>query len=252
VVLTVAAIDKGQLSGSTLVVVNIVDINDNAPEFLQKQQTVTVSQTLPVNSVVAFVIASDKDSGINGEVTYLIKPSLYSSYFRIDKTLGIVTSAKSMQDLKISSFNISILATDQAKALSLSSEDNITINIDVSDTETITTDRPDDGETTENGQSGVGNVVTTPVPTQTNNNSCAYCENMYDDGTCDRITITQASTSADDIKFLYWLIPLLFTLCTAVVILCMIIVYWYVTSVILFLRCNDRSIISGGIFYNGF
>ncbi|XP_047585513.1 protocadherin beta-18-like [Lutra lutra] len=70
--LTLTALDGGSppRSGTTLVRVLVLDINDNAPEFERPVYEVQVPENSPVDSLVIRVSATDLDAGIYGELSY--------------------------------------------------------------------------------------------------------------------------------------------------------------------------------------
>lgn len=54
------------------VIIDILDINDNAPEFLSKIYTIVVPENVKIFSSVVNLTAYDPDEGIGGEVKYEI------------------------------------------------------------------------------------------------------------------------------------------------------------------------------------
>jgi hypothetical protein len=50
------------------------DENDNAPIFTEEIYVITISENLPVGTVIGNVLAPDADSGTNGEVFYTSSP----------------------------------------------------------------------------------------------------------------------------------------------------------------------------------
>ncbi|KAL0607959.1 Protocadherin beta-7 [Plecturocebus cupreus] len=70
--LALTALDGGSppRSGTALVRIMVVDINDNAPEFVQSLYKVQVPENSAVGSMVVSVSARDLDAGSNGEITY--------------------------------------------------------------------------------------------------------------------------------------------------------------------------------------
>lgn len=70
--LTLTALDGGSLarSGTALVPILVLDINDNIPEFVQSLYKVQVPENSPVGSLVVTVSARDLDTGSNGEIVY--------------------------------------------------------------------------------------------------------------------------------------------------------------------------------------
>ncbi|XP_032952932.1 protocadherin beta-18-like [Rhinolophus ferrumequinum] len=70
--LTLTALDGGSppKSGTAVVRVLVLDINDNAPEFERPVYKVQVPENSPLDSLVVKVSATDLDAGINGELSY--------------------------------------------------------------------------------------------------------------------------------------------------------------------------------------
>ncbi|RXM28742.1 Protocadherin Fat 4 [Acipenser ruthenus] len=68
----VTASDMGvpQRTSSLIVAVNVHDVNDNPPVFDQLSYEVTILESEPVNTRFCKVQATDKDFGLNGEITY--------------------------------------------------------------------------------------------------------------------------------------------------------------------------------------
>ncbi|XP_056358036.1 protocadherin alpha-2-like isoform X3 [Oenanthe melanoleuca] len=74
----VEARDKGSppLSGHCKVVLEVLDVNDNAPEVWVTSLSVPVSEDASVGTVVALLSVSDRDSGANGRVRCWVWPAL--------------------------------------------------------------------------------------------------------------------------------------------------------------------------------
>ncbi|KAM6196157.1 protocadherin alpha-6-like [Sarcoramphus papa] len=74
--LQVDAADQGNppLSGHCKVVVEVVDVNDNAPEVWVTSLSVPVPEDASVGTVVALLSVSDRDSGANGRVRCAVWP----------------------------------------------------------------------------------------------------------------------------------------------------------------------------------
>uniref|UniRef100_A0A8C9F9H4 FAT atypical cadherin 4 n=1 Tax=Pavo cristatus TaxID=9049 RepID=A0A8C9F9H4_PAVCR len=70
----ILASDMGvpQLSSTFILTVSVHDVNDNPPVFDQLSYEITILESEPVNSRFFKVQASDKDSGVNGEIAYSI------------------------------------------------------------------------------------------------------------------------------------------------------------------------------------
>jgi Cadherin domain len=89
------AIDGGApqaKTGSTMLIVNVLDINDNRPKFTNNAYDITVAENTPPGTVVLQVAATDGDTGNNGLVEYSFTTSTLNSaagrLFTIDNTTG--------------------------------------------------------------------------------------------------------------------------------------------------------------------
>ncbi|KAM5298223.1 protocadherin beta-18-like [Ctenodactylus gundi] len=114
--LILKALDGGSppRSGTTLIRVVVLDINDNMPEFEKTTYAVQVAENSPVGSLVIKVSATDLDTGINGELSYS-----FSRMSRdVQKTFTIHPISgelhlKALLDFElIQSYTINIQATD--------------------------------------------------------------------------------------------------------------------------------------------
>ncbi|XP_065591109.1 protocadherin alpha-3-like [Cyrtonyx montezumae] len=74
--LQIEAKDEGfnPLSGHCKVVVQVLDVNDNAPEVWVTSLSVPVSEDAALGTVVALLSVSDRDSGPNGRVRCAVRP----------------------------------------------------------------------------------------------------------------------------------------------------------------------------------
>ncbi|XP_070797114.1 protocadherin alpha-5-like [Pituophis catenifer annectens] len=84
--LQIVAEDKGSspLSGHCEVFVDVLDMNDNIPEVFVNSLSVPLPEDSTPGTVVAILSTSDKDSGINGQVTCVLQPS--DMPFKIEST----------------------------------------------------------------------------------------------------------------------------------------------------------------------
>uniref|UniRef100_A0A671T8N5 Protocadherin Fat 4-like n=1 Tax=Sinocyclocheilus anshuiensis TaxID=1608454 RepID=A0A671T8N5_9TELE len=128
--LTIHAVDNGvpSLSGSLILTISVYDVNDNAPVFDQLSYEVTILESKPVNSRFFKVEASDKDSGLNGEIVYDIISGNTNYAFGIfpDGQLYIKADLdREVQDW----YSLLVVAKDRAVE-PLSASVNVTILLD--------------------------------------------------------------------------------------------------------------------------
>lgn len=79
---------QGGLSAQTYVHIEVKDLNDNAPVFNPDEYTVSISSHTQPGAEIINVIATDRDSGRFGQVSYDILPGDVSSLFALEKQTG--------------------------------------------------------------------------------------------------------------------------------------------------------------------
>uniref|UniRef100_A0A8D2DH98 Cadherin domain-containing protein n=1 Tax=Sciurus vulgaris TaxID=55149 RepID=A0A8D2DH98_SCIVU len=113
--LTLTALDGGvpPRSGTVTVRIEVVDINDNAPKFLQSLYEVQVPENTPINSLVLIVSARDLDAGTHGSVAYtLFQGGEVSQPFVIDEITGEIHLQRALDFEATQHYNVEIVATD--------------------------------------------------------------------------------------------------------------------------------------------
>ncbi|XP_054454182.1 protocadherin alpha-3-like [Anoplopoma fimbria] len=131
----VEASDKGQppMSAHCKVLVEVIDVNDNAPEITVTSLYTTVKEDAHPGTVVALVSVLDKDGGKNGEVNILIKNEVPLKLERNYKNYYSLLVDGPLDRESVSNYNVTIVATDKGTP-SLSSTSVLSIHIsDVND-----------------------------------------------------------------------------------------------------------------------
>ncbi|XP_063784878.1 protocadherin alpha-13-like isoform X13 [Pseudophryne corroboree] len=133
----ITARDEGSppLSVLKTLKVDISDVNDNAPQFLQPVDVIFIRENNPPGSHVYTASASDPDISQNSFITYSIRESTIdgipiSSYISINPENGKVFALVSFDHEQVNYFQCHIKATD-AGLHPLSS--NLTLNIFIQD-----------------------------------------------------------------------------------------------------------------------
>ncbi|XP_030224429.1 protocadherin alpha-3 isoform X15 [Gadus morhua] len=129
----IQASDKGAVAFTTdkSVIINIIDVNDNAPEI----EVMSYSKSLPEDSksgtTVAVITVKDSDSGINGKVLCFINQDVpFTLTPSVQNNMFSIVTKKTLDREKQSQYDVTIIAKDAGEP-SLSSEK--TIRIDISD-----------------------------------------------------------------------------------------------------------------------
>uniref|UniRef100_A0A2K5DDX7 Protocadherin beta 12 n=1 Tax=Aotus nancymaae TaxID=37293 RepID=A0A2K5DDX7_AOTNA len=110
------ALDGGSppRSGTALVRVVVVDVNDNSPEFEQAFYEVEILENSILGSLVVTVSAWDLDSGTNGELSYTFSHASEDIHktFEIHQKSGEITLTAPLDFESIESYSMIIQATD--------------------------------------------------------------------------------------------------------------------------------------------
>ncbi|XP_015453422.1 protocadherin beta-17-like [Pteropus alecto] len=114
--LTLTALDGGSppRTGTSQVIIVVLDINDNAPEFDQLLYEVQVLENSPVGSLVITVSARDLDAGTHGELSYSFFQSSNQiiQVFEINAITGEIRLKRMLDFEEIQSYRMEIEASD--------------------------------------------------------------------------------------------------------------------------------------------
>ncbi|NXP29641.1 PCDBE protein, partial [Scytalopus superciliaris] len=131
--MVVKATDGGGLSAHCKVHVEVLDVNDNAPEIALTSLTASIPEDAPPRTVVALFSVRDRDSGDNGRTECSIDGDLpFSLTLTFDNDYELRTNAALDRESK-AQYNITITAMDWGTTR-LSSQETIFVQIsDVND-----------------------------------------------------------------------------------------------------------------------
>ena len=79
--------DSLQRSSNVTIKLNVLDVNDNAPQFVQSLYAVSVAETV-TNTILLTLHCIDNDEGVNADITYYIVDGNGLNHFSVDPTLG--------------------------------------------------------------------------------------------------------------------------------------------------------------------
>ena len=136
--LTVAAVDGGlvphPLTGTTTVLVTILDYNEFAPMFNESFYEAVVTENADNGTFIAELFASDEDATApNNLIRYSLQGNR-SHAFSVDPELGVVTVAGEVDWEEGGVFNITVVASDSALENPLSDEVELMVTVlDVND-----------------------------------------------------------------------------------------------------------------------
>uniref|UniRef100_A0A8C3XJE3 Cadherin domain-containing protein n=1 Tax=Chelydra serpentina TaxID=8475 RepID=A0A8C3XJE3_CHESE len=132
----IKATDKSAfpLTGHCTMVVEVLDVNDNAPELAVTSLSLPVPEYSPPGTVVALVSVSDRDSGDNGKVTCSIPPNLPFQLVFTFKNYHSLVLAEAVDRERVSEYKIILVTARDEGAPSLSASSSILVPIaDVND-----------------------------------------------------------------------------------------------------------------------
>ncbi|XP_063784895.1 protocadherin gamma-B2-like isoform X17 [Pseudophryne corroboree] len=116
--LTLTALDGGNpvRSGTALVRIIVTDANDNFPVFTQQVYKVSVNENIPINTTVITVNATDRDEGVNGQITYSFSKTSgnvhHTGTFSIHPISGEIKTNSQLDFELTSNYELSVQAKD--------------------------------------------------------------------------------------------------------------------------------------------
>uniref|UniRef100_A0A669E649 Protocadherin 2 alpha a 15 n=1 Tax=Oreochromis niloticus TaxID=8128 RepID=A0A669E649_ORENI len=132
-VLSLTALDGGKppKSSEMNILVNVLDINDNAPAFSKDDYSVTLNENTPLGTIVVQVNAIDLDDGPNGDVVYSFGKSINQkdlNLFAISPLTGELSVKGLINYEEREKYEIEIQASDKGMA-PLTTEKSVKIKI---------------------------------------------------------------------------------------------------------------------------
>ncbi|CAE1305854.1 DCHS1_2 [Acanthosepion pharaonis] len=123
------------MSSNITVIINVIDINDNAPMFDTDPVELSVQENTPVGTSLYTFAATDFDSGPNGSIVYSIRSSGSpgSEMFSIDARTGQLTVNKTVDYEKIQATSFIVVAEDQSPDLNSRLSSSITVLVTIED-----------------------------------------------------------------------------------------------------------------------
>ncbi|XP_070557832.1 cadherin EGF LAG seven-pass G-type receptor 2-like isoform X8 [Ptychodera flava] len=137
--LEVIAVDRGTEPGpktaTATVTVDVLDENDNYPQFSQRSYEVNIPEGISPNSMIESIIATDRDQGTNADIRYSMIGGNSQGHFAIDSFNGQITVISSLDYENINSYRLVIRAQDSGRPPK-SNSTHVVVNIqDVNDNE---------------------------------------------------------------------------------------------------------------------
>ncbi|KAM7389750.1 hypothetical protein PAMP_023708 [Pampus punctatissimus] len=115
--MTLTAVDGGTppKSGTSEIIINVLDTNDNIPVFTTSVYETSIAENIPFGASVITVTASDADEGPNGEISYSLSKDQdhVLNLFKIDEHTGLLTVKRLIDFEEHTAFEIGVTASDK-------------------------------------------------------------------------------------------------------------------------------------------
>ncbi|XP_066128830.1 protocadherin alpha-7 isoform X8 [Saccopteryx bilineata] len=131
----VEAIDRGYLplAGHCTVLVEVVDVNDNAPELTITSLSLPISEDAHLGTVVTLISVSDRDTGANGQVTCSLTPHVPFKLVSTFRSYYSLVLDSSLDRENVSHYKLVVTARDGGSP-SLSATASVSVEVaDVND-----------------------------------------------------------------------------------------------------------------------
>uniref|UniRef100_A0A1I7VWJ7 Cadherin n=1 Tax=Loa loa TaxID=7209 RepID=A0A1I7VWJ7_LOALO len=101
------------VSASSSVIVEILDVQDNAPIFERNSYYAEIREDAPIGTTLASVFARDLDIGLNGEITYWLGEEDGAELLQIHSSTGVIQTAQHLDRELMNIIRIYVYATDK-------------------------------------------------------------------------------------------------------------------------------------------
>uniref|UniRef100_A0A8C6URI7 Cadherin domain-containing protein n=1 Tax=Neogobius melanostomus TaxID=47308 RepID=A0A8C6URI7_9GOBI len=100
------------LSSETFVFVNVTDVNDNPPDFVDPQYDTTLDEMAKCGHIVVKIQASDKDTNDVNNMKYKILSGNKGRYFNINESSGIISFSNVCKRNLDPYYNLTVAVSD--------------------------------------------------------------------------------------------------------------------------------------------
>ncbi|XP_022078661.2 protocadherin alpha-3-like [Acanthochromis polyacanthus] len=120
ITMTLTAVDGGSppKSGTSQLLINVLDINDNIPIFNESLYKTKILENTPLGTTVITVNATDADEGLNSEIVYSLRSKDQDHVldgFEIDQQTGIIKVKSRIDFEERKAFEIRVEASDKGQ-----------------------------------------------------------------------------------------------------------------------------------------
>ncbi|XP_026956305.1 protocadherin alpha-10-like, partial [Sagmatias obliquidens] len=133
--LQIEAVDKGNppMFGHCTILIEVLDINDNAPELLVTSLLLSIPEDAPPGTVIALISVTDHDAGGNARVTCSLTPQVPFKLVSTFKNYYSLVLDSALDREKVSEYALVLIARDGGSP-SLSTMASVSVEVaDVND-----------------------------------------------------------------------------------------------------------------------
>ncbi|NXX60466.1 PCD23 protein, partial [Scopus umbretta] len=116
-------------SSTAQLYLTVLDENDHSPLFAKTRYQISVREDLEEGSAILDLFASDKDDGLNGEVTYSLIDDTFGA-FAINSVTGIIVTTKALDRETKSQYIFRAVASDCSTHLPRSTTVSVVVHVD--------------------------------------------------------------------------------------------------------------------------
>nr|AAR10443.1 cadherin protein [Homo sapiens] len=115
--LVILASDSGcpPLSSTAVISIQVLDVNDNPPNFSSLSYHTHVKESTPLGSHITVVSANDRDTGSHAEIIYNIISGNEKGHFYLEENTGVLYLIKPLDYEKMTKFTLTVQASDAEK-----------------------------------------------------------------------------------------------------------------------------------------
>uniref|UniRef100_A0A2K5E9T8 Dachsous cadherin-related 2 n=1 Tax=Aotus nancymaae TaxID=37293 RepID=A0A2K5E9T8_AOTNA len=115
--IVILASDSGcpPLSATAVISIQVLDVNDNPPNFSSLSYHTHVKESTPLGSHITVVSANDRDTGSHAEIIYHIISGNEKGHFYLEENTGVLYLIKPLDYEEMTKFTLTIQASDAEK-----------------------------------------------------------------------------------------------------------------------------------------
>lgn len=95
-------------------VIQLLDVNDNAPRFVLSSYNKVIHENTTVDTSILRVTATDADSGTNAKIQYVIREGNVNESFHLDQN-GVLKLRHKLIGQSVKLFNLTVVAKDSGR-----------------------------------------------------------------------------------------------------------------------------------------